>query len=74
MLDLAQAVREQIVKETPPRKGEKAAVFKGLAPPGALGRHRRGCALHRGDCQPQRRWRAAIGAGVAEWPAAAARA
>jgi hypothetical protein len=30
MLDLAQAVREQIVKETPPRKGEKPAVFKGL--------------------------------------------
>ncbi len=30
MLDLAQAVREQIVKETPPRKGEKLAAFKGL--------------------------------------------
>jgi hypothetical protein len=30
MLDLAQAVREQIVKETPPRKGEKPTVFKGL--------------------------------------------
>ena len=30
MLDLAQAVREQIVKETPPRKGEKPAAFKGL--------------------------------------------
>ncbi len=32
MLDLAQAVREQIVKETPPRKGEKPKTFtmKGL--------------------------------------------
>jgi hypothetical protein len=30
MLDLAQAVREQIVKETPPRKGEKPPAFKGL--------------------------------------------
>jgi hypothetical protein len=27
MLDLAQAVREQIVKETPPRKGERARAF-----------------------------------------------
>jgi hypothetical protein len=27
MLDLAQAVREQIVKETPPRKGERRRAF-----------------------------------------------
>lgn len=30
MLDLAQAVREQIVKETPPRKGETPRVMPGL--------------------------------------------
>jgi hypothetical protein len=30
MLDLAQAVKDQIVKETPPRKGEKPAILKGL--------------------------------------------
>jgi hypothetical protein len=30
MLDLAQAVREQIVKETPPRKGAKPPAIKGL--------------------------------------------